>query len=214
MVTAYSNSAPPIPPRDHSISGCDFFWSVANNRRKAAALRHAHPHRKSPALQNRPRYHARRRAGLLLARGMDYAGLGDPERIFMEEGVSLAPMACGEAPPTGVDAGAVTILPTASARDLERGDLAGVVAPGGHADDDAGAASALDKVINTAHAEGLPVMAFGDAVPQALRSLGYAPPQDLPSCVLLHGGVRILETADDVRDAVRSFHQAGTAAAA
>jgi hypothetical protein len=145
---------------------------------------------------------------------MDYAGLGDAERIFMEEGVSLAPMACGAAPPTGVDAGAVTILPTATAQDLEDGGLAGLVAPGGHLADDAAAASALDKAVNTARAEGLPVMAFGDSVPRVLLSLGYEPPPNLPPGVLVHGGVRILETAEDVRDAVRAFHPAAPAAAA
>lgn len=156
------------------------------------------------ARQPRPRYNPSVRAGLVLARGMDYAGLGDAEAIFVQEGVALAPMSCGG----GHDTGSVTVLPTADVRDLETGALIGVVAPGGHGQDSPAAAAAFEKLVNTAREENLPVMAFGDSVGRALKSLGYTPQETLPPGVLLHDGVRILETADDVRDAVAVFRAA------
>jgi hypothetical protein len=139
---------------------------------------------------------------------MDYAGLGDAEAIFVQEGVALAPMSCASGPEAAEHAGSVTILPTADVRDLETGALAGVVAPGGRSHDGPAAAAAFEKLINTAREENLPVMAFGDAVDRALQSLGYATRETLPPGVLLHDGVRILEDADDVRDAVAVFRAA------
>jgi hypothetical protein len=152
----------------------------------------------------RLRYNLQSRVGLVMGRDMDYAGLGDAEAILMEEGVSLAPMECQGAR-RGAD---VVVLPTAGLQDLEDHKVKGIVVPGGHAGDDPRAATELEKLVNTATAERLPVMAFGDAVPRALESLGFDAPRDLPPAVLLHDGVRILETEADVRDAATVFRRA------
>lgn len=174
-------------------------------------MRYSNPHRRNAARFDRRRYDPRTRAGLVMAPGMDYAGLGDAESLFMEEGVALAPMSCSEG--RGGPHAALTILPTATVQDVQDGALAGLVVPGGHGGDDNAAAATFDKLVNAAHAEDLPVMAFGDAVPRALESLGFEPPADAPPAILLHDGVRILESADDVRDAIAAFHAPTRAAA-
>lgn len=143
---------------------------------------------------------------------MDFGGLGDVESIIFQEGVTLAPMSCGAEAPMGAPLGATTVLPTAGLKDIEAGSLSGVVVPGGRVSSEMGGESGFEKLINTAHAEDMPVLAFGDGVSRTLVALGYDAPDDPPPGLLLHHGVRILESADEVRDAVKPFRTLAAAA--
>lgn len=158
---------------------------------------------------DRPRYNPKARAGLVMTRDMDFGDFGNAEQIFFQEGVSLAPVSCGDRP----SGAAITVLATAGLQDIRDHKLTGLVVPGGAGAPDTETASEFDKLINTAKAEKLPVMAFGDGVARALQSLGFEQDGTPPAGVLVHNGVRILETAEDVRDAIASFRAPQKAAA-
>lgn len=119
--------------------------------------------------------------GLALRRSMHYGDIADAEQVLAAEGLSLAPMACGDAAAT---INGLTVLPTADVGDLERGDVAGLVLPAGGPDADAEAA--LDKLIVTAREKGLPVIAFGEGVARAAQALGMdaTPWGDAPAAVI------------------------------
>lgn len=146
----------------------------------------------------------RTRAGLLTAPDMDFGEIANAEWLMFEEGVTLAPIAC-EPDKKSSTQGAVNVMPTAGVSDIESHALAGIVVPGLANAPTAEAASRFDKLVNTACNEGVPVMAFGPGVARTLEAVGYDAPANSPPALLLHKGVRILETADDVRDALTVF---------
>lgn len=164
----------------------------------------------------RPRYtRPSARAGLVMSPRMSFGGFGDAEAIFFEEGVALAPVSCGAKQyAVSTASGMITILPTAGLEDIEGGNLVGLVVAGRQTPEDSENASGFDKLINAARAEQLPVMAFGEGVTRTLASLGFSPPgENVPAGVLVHNGVRILESAEDLRDAIASFRGLQKAAA-
>jgi hypothetical protein len=138
---------------------------------------------------------------------MDFGVIENVEALLFEEGVTLAPIACEPTAPQAVH-GAVNVISTAGVDDIAEGRLAGVVAPGVRGRRSAEAESQFDKLVNTARHEAVPIMAFGDGVRRTLEALGYETPANTPPAVLLHDGVRILETAGDVREALAVFHGA------
>jgi len=147
----------------------------------------------------------RTRAGLLTAPHMDFGEIDNAEWLMFEEGATLAPIAC-EPAKNGTPQGAVNVISTAGVSDIESHALAGVVVPGAVDARSVEAESRFDKLVNTACNKGVPVMAFGPGVARTLQAVGYEAPANAPPALLLHKGVRILETAADVRDALSVFH--------
>lgn len=166
--------------------------------------------------RNRPRFSTapRIRAGLLTSRTMDFAGVADVEALMSEEGLTPAPItADGRVVErvVGPAHATVTVLPTATAADVASGALAGVVVPASAELSPADGESVLSDVVTAAREGEIPVMAFGDGVPPTLEAAGYEAPATPPAAVLLHNGVLILETPDDVRAALRTFAEARAA---
>jgi hypothetical protein len=145
-----------------------------------------------------------------MSRQMDFGGLGDVETLMTDEGLTLAPMTADGKPVerAGPQHTSVTVLPTAGVHDIESGGLAALVAPGAEELRSPDAVSGFDKLINSAHDAEVPVLAFGESVPRALQAVGFDAPASTPPALLIHKGVRVLETVDDLRDAVRAM--AGT----
>ncbi len=179
-----------------------------------------YPHRRSAA-SSRPAGHGRAprratitaRAGIILRQGMHFGPIRDVQAMFMDRGVALAPMSCrGPGDTQGVRDGEVSILPTADAADLKCGRLAGVVVPGGTGA--AGELEGLHDLVKTARDQGLPVMAFGEGVAQAVEALGYEAPASPPAGVLIDDGVRILDGPEEVQDAIGVFLRPSASAAA
>lgn len=173
------------------------------------------PTRNRPT-HGRPRFSTapRIRAGLLTSRNMDFAGVADVEALMAEEGLTPAPITAeGRAVErvVGPAHATVTVLPTASVADVASGALAGVVIPASAELSGADGQSVLTDVVCAAREGDLPVMAFGDGVGPTLEAAGFEAPATPPSAVLLHNGVLILETADDVRAALRTFAEARAA---
>ena len=110
----------------------------------------------------------RARVGLAMRRGMNFGALPDAEALLRSQGLSLAPMAVGEA---GLSLGGTSVLPTAQASDIDSGALKALVVPAGSADPEG--AAALEDVIARARAKGAPVFAFGDGVAAVLAALGH-----------------------------------------
>lgn len=120
-----------------------------------------------PRNNYRQRTPIRARLGLAMRRQMDFGALGDVEQLMQNEGLSMAPISTGDA---SMSVNGVTVLATAAVGDIERGEVAGLVLPGGESD--AAGDAALDKLIAAARARGLPVIAFGEGVTQAVRVFG------------------------------------------
>lgn len=137
---------------------------------------------------------------------MDFGGLERAESAFSEMGVRLAPISCdgGQRTVSG-PAGGVTVLPTANVDNVRDGSLNGLVVPGGILAGDNGDSAGFKELVEATRAQDLPVMAFGDAVPQTLKAMGLETDRALPDAILLHDGVRVLETMDDLRDAMPAF---------
>ena len=133
----------------------------------------------------------RARLGLAMRRDMDFGALGDVEQLMQNEGLSMAPISTGDASMT---VNGVTVLATAAVGDIERGEVAGLVLPGGQSD--AAGEAALDKLVSAARARGLPVLAFGEGVAQAARSWGAdaGPLGDAPGAVF--GGDEVTPVRD------------------
>ncbi|MBI1199179.1 MAG: hypothetical protein GC203_15065 [Phenylobacterium sp.] len=146
------------------------------------------------------------RAGLLMSRQMDFGGLGDVETLMTDEGLTLAPMTADGKPVErpGPQHSSVTVLPTAGVQDIAAGGLAAIVAPGNGEVRSPESVSGFDKLVNTAHAADVPVLAFGESVSRALQAAGYDAPANPSPAALIHKGVRMLETVDEVRDALRA----------
>lgn len=142
-----------------------------------------------------------------MSQRMDFGQLGSPEGILAQAGVVLAPLDCGggengySAPGTNI-----TVLPTADLEDVRSHAVSGLVVAGEGSVGRADSASGFDAVVNTARAEKIPVMAFGDGVQRTLQALGVDAPGPLPPAILIHDDVRILHTSDDVREASEIFH--------
>jgi hypothetical protein len=117
---------------------------------------------------NRP-VPTRLRMGLVMRRDMDFGELGDVEAALRAEGVGLAPISTGDA---SLISGGVTVLATATATDIIEGKLKGLVVPGG-SQDEAGLA-AVRSLIDLAHANALPVIAFADGVALTADRFGLA----------------------------------------
>jgi len=162
---------------------------------------------RQPAARRAPRQaRLTARAGMVLRRGMEFGPIDDVQSMFMDRGVALAPMSCRAADDgMALTDGAVAILPTASVKDLQNGGLAGIVVPGGASS--AGEAAGIELLVKAAHAERLPIMAFGEGVTQVLTALGLELPATPAPGVLIDQGVRILELPTDVADAIQVFHR-------
>jgi hypothetical protein len=160
------------------------------------------------AFRPRLRYNLQSRVGLVMGREMDYAGLGDVETLLTEDGVALAPMEC-----EGARRGDVVVLPTAGLKDVQDHAVNGLVVPGGLAGEGPAATAGLGKLFQAARAAHLPVMAFGDAVAPALAAFGLEARAEAAPAVLILDGVRVLETAADVREAAAAFRKEAKAAA-
>lgn len=171
---------------------------------------------KSPArpAARAPRRAPPTRAGMIVSRRMEFGELedavADVEQVLVGEGLMLAPMTVdGRAieRQAGLPHQSVTVLPTAGVRDIETGSLACVIVPGSLEGRSAEGETAFDKLLNTARAEDVPVLAFGGGVGDSLAAVGYEPPADPPPALFIHNGMRILETTDEVRDAIRCMRE-------
>ena len=141
----------------------------------------------------------RARVGLAMRRGMNFGDLPDAEALFRSQGLSLAPMAVGEA---GLSLGGTSVLPTAQASDIDSGALKALVIPAGSADPEG--AAALDDVIARARAKGAPVFAFGDGVAAVLTALGHSGEFADAAAVVISGDtVEPLADADALAAAAR-----------
>jgi hypothetical protein len=137
----------------------------------------------------------RARMGLAMRRSMDFGPLGDVEPLIQNQGLSLAPMSTGDA---SLSVAGVTVLPTARAADIASGALKGLIVPGGMTDE--ASMAAVKSLLDAAQAKGVPILAFGEGVEQAVQVAGGNPADFLEApAVLIHGGV-ITALAD--RDAV------------
>lgn len=105
--------------------------------------------------------------GLVMRRNMEFGALGDVEGALRAEGVGLAPMSTGEA---SLVSGGVTVLATATAKDIADGRLKGLVVPGGAADE--ASFASVCSLIDLARAETLPIIAFADGVAMVAERLG------------------------------------------
>jgi hypothetical protein len=137
----------------------------------------------------------RARVGLAMRRSMDFGPLGDVEPLIQNQGLSLAPMSTGDA---SLSVAGVTVLATARSADIASGALKGLVVPGGMTDD--ASMEAVKLLLDAAGAKGVPILAFGEGVEQAILAAGGDPAAfaDAPA-VLIHG---TLITALADRDAV------------
>ncbi len=167
---------------------------------------------RQPAARRAPRQaRLTARAGMVLRRGMEFGSIHDVQMMFMDRGVALAPMSCRAVDDgMALTDGGVAILPTAGEANLRDGSLAGIVVPGGASG--AGEADGIGALVKAAHAEGLPVMGFGEGVTQVLAALGLDAPAETPPGVLVDQGVRMLEQPADVADAIQVFHRSPAAA--
>ena len=130
-----------------------------------------------------------------MRRLMDFGPLGDVEPLIQNQGLSLAPMSTGDA---SLSVAGVTVLPTARAADIASGALKGLVVPGGMTDD--ASMAAVKLLLDAAGAKGMPILAFGDGVEQAVLAAGGDPAAFVDAPAVLIRGSEIVSLAD--RDAV------------
>ena len=133
---------------------------------------------------NRP-VPTRLRMGLVMRRDMAFGELGDVEGALRAEGVGLAPISTGDA---SLIAGGVTVLATATAKDIAVGRLKGLVVPGGSTDE--ASLAAVRSLIDLARANGLTVIAFADGVTLSAESFGVSAQAE--GAVFKDGGVTLL----------------------
>ena len=134
---------------------------------------------------NRP-VPTRLRMGLVMRRDMAFGELGDVEGALRAEGVGLAPISTGDA---SLIAGGVTVLATATAKDIAEGRLKGLVVPGGSTDE--ASLAAVRSLIDLARVNGLTVIAFADGVALAADSFGVS--ANAEGAVFKDGGVTLLK---------------------
>lgn len=133
---------------------------------------------------NRP-VPTRLRMGLVMRRDMAFGELGDVEGALRAEGVGLAPISTGDA---SLITGGVTVLATATAKDIVEGRLKGLVVPGGSTDE--ASLAAIKSLIDLARTNGLTVIAFADGVALAAESFGVSAEAD--GAVFKDGAVTLL----------------------
>ncbi|KJV40129.1 hypothetical protein VH88_11875 [Brevundimonas sp. KM4] len=120
-----------------------------------------------------------------MRRDMAFGELGDVEGALRAEGVGLAPISTGDA---SLIAGGVTVLATATAKDIAEERLKGLVVPGGSMDE--ASLAAVRSLIDLARANGLTVIAFADGVALAADSFGVS--ANAEGAVFKDGGVTLL----------------------
>lgn len=137
----------------------------------------------------------RARVGLAMRRSMDFGPLGDVEQMMQYEGISMAPISTGDA---SLSIGGVTVLPTAQMSDIEKGSVAGLVIPGGAPDP--AAEEKVAKMITTARASGMTVLAFGEGVVQAAKAMDIDPATlaEAPGAVIDSEGATPLMTREQL----------------
>jgi len=135
-----------------------------------------------------------------MRRSMNFGPLGDVERVMQGEGLSLAPIATGEA---SLIVGGMSVIATATLGDVTGGRLAALIVPGGAPD--AEAERRMAELITAARARGLPVLAFGEGVVQAALAFDLD-----PETLSGHPGV-VFTGAETL--AIRDEDQLGRAAA-
>lgn len=142
----------------------------------------------------------RARVGLAMRRGMNFGDLPDAEALLRSQGLSLAPMAVGDA---GLSLGGTSVLPTAQASDIDSGALRALVVPAGAADPEG--AAALDDAIARARARGIPVFAFGDGAAATVLAVLGRPAEafDAPAVMFAGDTVELLADADALAAAAR-----------
>ena len=133
---------------------------------------------------NRP-VPTRLRMGLVMRRDMAFGELGDVEGALRAEGVGLAPISTGDA---SLITGGVTVLATATAKDIIEGRLKGLVVPGGSTDE--ASLAAVKSLLDLARANALTVIAFADGVALAAESFGVSAEAD--GAVFKDGAVTLL----------------------
>lgn len=133
---------------------------------------------------NRP-VPTRLRMGLVMRRDMAFGELGDVEGALRAEGVGLAPISTGDA---SLITGGVTVLATATAKDIVEGRLKGLIVPGGSTDE--ASLAAVKSLLDLAHANALTVIAFADGVALAAESFGVSAEAD--GAVFKDGAVTLL----------------------
>lgn len=139
---------------------------------------------------NRP-VPTRLRMGLVMRRDMVFGELGDVEGALRAEGVGLAPISTGDA---SLMAGGVTVLATATAKDIVEGRLKGLVVPGGSTDE--ASLAAIKSLLDLARANALTVLAFADGVPLAAESFGVSAEAD--GAVFKDGAVTLLNDRNEL----------------
>tara|TARA_R110000868_G_scaffold123707_10_gene327489 strand:- start:12724 stop:13140 length:417 start_codon:yes stop_codon:yes gene_type:complete len=130
-----------------------------------------------------------------MRRSMDFGPLGDVEPLIQNQGLSLAPMSTGDA---SLSVAGVTVLATARGADIASGALKGLVVPGGMTDD--ASMAAVKLLLDAAQAKGVPILAFGDGVAQAVVAAGGNPADFSEAPAVLIHGTEVTSLAD--RDAV------------
>lgn len=130
-----------------------------------------------------------------MRRSMDFGPLGDVEPLIQNQGLSLAPMSTGDA---SLSVAGVTVLATARGADIASGALKGLVVPGGMTDD--ASMAAVKLLLDAAGAKGVPILAFGDGVEQAVLAAGGDPATFVDAPAVLIRGSDIVSLA--ARDAV------------
>lgn len=133
---------------------------------------------------NRP-VPTRLRMGLVMRRDMEFGELGDVEGALRAEGVGLAPISTGDA---SLITGGVTVLATATAKDIVEGRLKGLIVPGGSTDE--ASLAAVKSLLDLARANALTVIAFADGVALAAESFGVSAEAD--GAVFKDGAVTLL----------------------
>lgn len=133
---------------------------------------------------NRP-VPTRLRMGLVMRRDMEFGELGDVEGALRAEGVGLAPISTGDA---SLITGGVTVLATATAKDIVEGRLKGLIVPGGSTDE--ASLAAVKSLLDLARANALTVIAFADGVALAAESFGVSAEAD--GAVFMDGAVTLL----------------------
>ncbi|WP_426017432.1 hypothetical protein [Brevundimonas sp. DWR2-3-1b1] len=133
---------------------------------------------------NRP-VPTRLRMGLVMRRDMAFGELGDVEGALRAEGVGLAPISTGDA---SLMTGGVTVLATATAKDIVEGRLKGLVVPGGSTDE--ASLAAVKSLLDLARVNALTVIAFADGVALAAESFGVSAEAD--GAVFKDGAVTLL----------------------
>ena len=147
---------------------------------------------------NRP-VPTRLRMGLVMRRDMEFGELGDVEGALRAEGVGLAPISTGDA---SLIASGVTVLATATAKDIVEGRLKGLIVPGGSTDE--ASLAAVKSMLDLARANDLIVIAFADGVTLAAESFGVSAQAD--GAVFKDGAVTLLNDRADLSKVVGAIN--------